>query len=84
MKQFFRAPLKYSQFYAKKLCSPMYYVEYGKNVSKLIFSEKDGYLSQFACIYELEVPFKSDKVSPDRKLTAKTYVANSMAPGQTA
>ena len=51
----------------------MYFVEYGKNGSKMIFSEKDGYLSQFAGIYELEVPFKSDKVSPDRKLTAKTF-----------
>ena len=29
----------------------------------MIFSEKDGYLSQFAGIYELELPFKSDKVS---------------------
>ena len=44
----------------------MYYmcVEHGKNGSKLIFSEKDGYLSQFAGSYELGVPFKSDKVSP--------------------
>ena len=69
--------LKYSQFYAKKLCRPMYYVEYGKNGSKLIFSEKDGYLSQFAGSYELEVPFKSDKVtshfSQYRKLTTKTF-----------
>ena len=30
----------------------------------LIFSEKDEYLSQFAGSYELEVPFKSDKLSP--------------------
>ena len=55
----------------------MYYVEYGKNGSKLIFSEKDGYLSQFAGSYELEVPFKSDKVtshfSQYRKLTTKTF-----------
>ena len=42
------------------MCWPMYYVEYG---SKLIFSEKDGYLSQFAGSYELEVPFKSDNVN---------------------
>ena len=41
----------------------MYYVEYGKNGSKLIFSEKDWYLSQFAGSYELEAPFKSDKVT---------------------
>ena len=41
----------------------MYYVEYGKNGSILIFSEKDGYLSHFAGSYELEVPFKSDKVT---------------------
>ena len=40
----------------------MYYVEYGQNGSK--FSEKERYLSQFAGSYELEVPFKSDKVSP--------------------
>ena len=33
----------------------MYYVEYNKNGSKLIFSEKDGYLSHFAGSYELEV-----------------------------
>ena len=39
----------------------MYYVEYGKNGSILIFSEEDGYLSHFAGSYELEVPFKSDK-----------------------
>ena len=44
-----------------------------KNGSKLIYSEKDGYLSQFAGNYELEVPFKSEKVSPDMKLTAKTF-----------
>ena len=42
----------------------MFFVEYVKNWSKLIFSEIDGYLSQFAGSYELEVPFKSDKVSP--------------------
>ena len=42
----------------------MYYVEYGKNDSKLIFSEKDGYLSQYAGSNELEVPSKLDKVSP--------------------
>ena len=42
----------------------MYYVEYGKNESKLIFSDKDGYLSQSAGSYELKVPFKSMKVSP--------------------
>ena len=42
----------------------MYYVEYGQNGSKLIFSEKNGYLSQFPGSYELEVPFKSDKLSP--------------------
>ena len=54
----------------------MYYVEYGKNGSKLIFSEKDGYLSQFDGIYELEVPFKSDKVSPDRKLTTNTFTCH--------
>ena len=47
-----------------------------KNGSKLIFLEKDGYLSQFAGIYELEIPFKSDKVSPDRKLTAKTFTCH--------
>ena len=42
----------------------MYYVEYGKKKgSKLVFSEKDGYLSQFAGSYEPEVPFKSDKVT---------------------
>ena len=40
------------------------YVEYGKNGLKLIFSEKDGYLSQFAGSYELGVPFKSDKALP--------------------
>ena len=51
----------------------MYYVEYGKNGSKLKFSEKDGHLSQFAASYDLELPFKSDKVPPDRKLTAKTF-----------
>ena len=83
MKQFFRKnTLKYSQFYAKKLCSPMYYVEYGKNESKLIFVEKDGYLSQFAGIYELEVPFQSDKVSPDRKLTAKTFTYQWLLPSK--
>ena len=42
----------------------MYYVEYGKNGSKLIFLEKDGSLSQLTGSYELEVPFKSDKLSP--------------------
>ena len=42
----------------------MYYVEYGQNGSKLIFSEKNGYLSQFPGSYELKVPFKSDKLSP--------------------
>ena len=42
----------------------MHYVKYGKNGLKLIFSEKDGYLSQFAGSYELEIPFKSDKLSP--------------------
>ena len=42
----------------------MYYVEYGRNGSKLIFSEKNGYLSKFPGSYELEVPFKSDKLSP--------------------
>ena len=63
---------KYSQFYAQKFCSPMYYLEYGKSGSKLIFSEKDGHLSQFAGSYDLELPFKSDKMSPDRKLTVKT------------
>ena len=36
---------------------------YGKNGSKLIFSEKDGSLSQFAGSFELELPFKSDKLS---------------------
>ena len=55
----------------------MYYVEYGKNGSKLIFSEKDGYLSQFAGSYELEVPFKSNTAtshfSQYRKLTVKTF-----------
>ena len=55
----------------------MYYVEYGKNDSRLIFSEKDGYLSQFAGSYELKVPFKSDKItshfSQNRKLTAKSF-----------
>ena len=55
----------------------MFFVEYGKKgsklMSKLIFSEKDGHLSQFAGSYDLELPFKSDKVSPDRKLTAKTF-----------
>ena len=35
----------------------MYYVEFDKNGSKLIFSEKDGYLSQFAGSHELEVLF---------------------------
>ena len=73
MKQFFRAPKKYSQFYAQKFCSPKYYVEYGKNESKLIFSEKDRHLSQLAGSYDLELPFKSDKVLPDRKLAAKTF-----------
>ena len=55
----------------------MYYVDYGKNGSKLIFSEKDGYLSQFAGSHELEVPFKSDNAtshfSQYRKLAAKTF-----------
>ena len=69
----FRAPKKYSQFCAQKFCSPMYYVEYGKNGSKLIFSEKDGHLSQFPGSYDFDLPFKSDKVSPDRKLKAKTF-----------
>ena len=40
------------------------YVEYGKNGLKMIFSEKDENLSQFVGSYELEVPFKSDNVSP--------------------
>ena len=40
------------------------YVECGKNGSNLIFSEKDGYLSQLAGSFELGVPFKLDKVSP--------------------
>ena len=70
---FFRALKKYSQFYAQKFCSPMYYVEYGKNGSKRTLSEKDGHLSQFAGSNDFELPFKSDKVSPDRKLTAKTF-----------
>ena len=51
----------------------MYYVEYGKNGSKLIFSEEEGHLSQFAGSYDLELPFKADKISPDRKPTAKTF-----------
>ena len=55
----------------------MYYIEYGTNGLKLIFSEKDWYLYQLAGSYELEVPFKSDKVtshcSQYRKLTAKTF-----------
>ena len=42
----------------------MNYVEYDKNRSKLIFLEKDGSLSPFAGSYVLEVPFKSDKLSP--------------------
>ena len=50
----------------------MYYVEYGKNGLKLIFLEKEGHLSLFAGSYDLELPFKSGKVSPDRKLKMKT------------
>ena len=42
----------------------MHYVEYGTNWSKLIFPEEYVYLSQFAGSNELEVPFKSNKVSP--------------------
>ena len=34
------------------------------NWLKLIFSEKDEYLSQYAGSNELEVPFKADRVSP--------------------
>ena len=32
-------------------------------LGQIYISEKDGYLSQFSGSYELEVPFKSDKVS---------------------
>ena len=54
----------------------MYYVEYGKNGLKWIFSEKDRHLSQFAGSYDLELPFKSDKVSLDRKLQQIPLHAN--------
>ena len=55
----------------------MYNVEYGQNGSKLIFSEKDGYLSQFTGSYELEVlqirQIVTSHCSQYRKLTARTF-----------
>ena len=51
----------------------MFYVEYGKYGSKLIFSEKDGYVSQFAGSNELEVPFKSEKLSPATAASIQNY-----------
>ena len=47
----------------------MYYVEYGKNGSKLIFSEKNGNFSQFAGSYKLERQSVTSHCSQYRKLT---------------